>query len=240
MVKQTARKSTTGPVSRPIEINPIQSSRFRAFITSPDRESNSQENAPLPARNPPIVAPPEPPARRNIEGPLRLRPIAKREFISRRRYNRRLMAMRQNQQANSRANITGQPPMARQYGVGSGKGGLKRMAQVHGRSLLPYHAIRQAQRTPECSIPMAAFMRIVKEIFNDLKREKERENESLRVERFQMAAARALRDISEAFIVDRLETSFLFTTHARRVTLMPKDMALAKRLDKWHVRESQG
>ena len=48
--------------------------------------------------------------------------------------------------------------------------------------------------------------------------------------RFQSAAILALQEASEAYMVTLFEDSLLCTIHAKRVTLMPKDMALARRI----------
>ena len=48
--------------------------------------------------------------------------------------------------------------------------------------------------------------------------------------RFQSAAIMALQEATEAYMVTLFEDSFLCTIHAKRVTLMPKDMILARRI----------
>ena len=48
--------------------------------------------------------------------------------------------------------------------------------------------------------------------------------------RFQSAAIKALQEGSEAYIIGLLEDSQLCTIHAKRRTVMPKDMQLARRL----------
>ena len=48
--------------------------------------------------------------------------------------------------------------------------------------------------------------------------------------RFQSAAINALQEAAEAYLVTLFEDSFLCTLHARRLTLMPQDMALARRI----------
>ena len=48
--------------------------------------------------------------------------------------------------------------------------------------------------------------------------------------RFQTAALLALQEAAEAYLVTLIEDSYLCTIHAKRVTLMPKDMKLAKRI----------
>ncbi|KAE8182135.1 hypothetical protein CF328_g8609, partial [Tilletia controversa] len=48
--------------------------------------------------------------------------------------------------------------------------------------------------------------------------------------RFQSAAIGALQEASEAYLVSLFEDSNLAAIHAKRVTVMPRDMALARRL----------
>ena len=48
--------------------------------------------------------------------------------------------------------------------------------------------------------------------------------------RFQTAALMALQEAAEAYMVTLFEDSLLCTIHAKRVTLMPKDMVLARRI----------
>ena len=49
-------------------------------------------------------------------------------------------------------------------------------------------------------------------------------------QRFQSAAIAALQEASEAFLVRLMEDSNLAAIHARRVTIMPKDIQLVRRL----------
>ena len=48
--------------------------------------------------------------------------------------------------------------------------------------------------------------------------------------RFQSAAIMALQEAAEAFMVCLFEDTLLCAIHAKRVTIMPKDMALARRI----------
>ena len=80
--------------------------------------------------------------------------------------------------------------------------------------------IRKYQRSTELLIRKMPFQRLIKEIAQDLKPEL----------RFQSAAVLALQEISEAYLVSLFEDTNLCAIHAKRVTIMPKDMQLAKRL----------
>ena len=48
--------------------------------------------------------------------------------------------------------------------------------------------------------------------------------------RFQSAAVLVLQEVGEAFLVGLLEQANLSTIHAKRVTIMPKDIQLARRI----------
>ena len=51
-----------------------------------------------------------------------------------------------------------------------------------------------------------------------------------RVDRITSAALEALQEASEAYLIGLFEDTNLLAMHAKRVTIMPKDMALAKRI----------
>ena len=48
--------------------------------------------------------------------------------------------------------------------------------------------------------------------------------------RFQSSAVMALQEASEAYLVSLFEDTNLAAIHAKRVTIQPKDLALARRL----------
>ena len=48
--------------------------------------------------------------------------------------------------------------------------------------------------------------------------------------RFQSQAILALQEAAEAYIVDLFEDTNLCAIHAKRVTIMPKDMLLARKI----------
>ena len=81
--------------------------------------------------------------------------------------------------------------------------------------------IKHYQRHVELLIPLLSFLRLVREVATEVS--------SVDL-RFQSAALKALQEGSEAYVVGLLEDSQLCTFHAKRVTLMPKDMQLARRL----------
>ena len=79
--------------------------------------------------------------------------------------------------------------------------------------------IRRYQKTTELLIRKAPFQRLVREIASDFK-----------MERCSSIAVLALQEASEAFLVGLFEDTNLRAVHAKRVTIMPKDIQLAKRI----------
>ena len=67
-------------------------------------------------------------------------------------------------------------------------------------------------------IRKAPFQKLVREVAQDFKNDL----------RFQSTAILALQEASEAYLVGLFEDTNLCAIHAKRVTIMPKDMQLAK------------
>ncbi len=85
--------------------------------------------------------------------------------------------------------------------------------------------IRHFQKTADLLIPRLPFSRVVKEIAQDLAG-----RYNIHGLRFQSAALMALQEAAEAYMVSVFEDTVLCCVHARRVTIMPKDMNLARRI----------
>eukprot|EP00742_Colponemidia_sp_Colp-10_P003593 GILJ01003825.1.p1 GENE.GILJ01003825.1~~GILJ01003825.1.p1 ORF type:complete len:164 (+),score=11.97 GILJ01003825.1:74-493(+) len=81
--------------------------------------------------------------------------------------------------------------------------------------------IRRYQKSTELLIRKAPFARLVREIQQSFLREPYR---------WQADAMLALQEAAEAYLVGLIEDAYLCTIHAKRVTLMPKDMQLARRI----------
>ncbi|XP_069092275.1 histone H3.3 [Pleurodeles waltl] len=79
--------------------------------------------------------------------------------------------------------------------------------------------IRRYQKSTELLIRKLPFQRLVREIAQDFKTDL----------RFQSAAIGALQEASEAYLVGLFEDTNLCAIHAKRVTIMPKDIQLARR-----------
>jgi len=80
--------------------------------------------------------------------------------------------------------------------------------------------IRRYQKSTELLIRKLPFQRLVREIAQDYKTDL----------RFQSAAVAALQEASEAYLVGLFEDTNLCAIHAKRVTIMPKDIQLARRI----------
>jgi histone H3 len=81
--------------------------------------------------------------------------------------------------------------------------------------------IRKYQKSTELFIKKLPFMRLCNEIMND----------DLRANmRFQSSALLALQEAAESCLVGLFEDSNLCAIHAKRVTICPRDIALAKRI----------
>jgi histone H3 len=80
--------------------------------------------------------------------------------------------------------------------------------------------IRRYQKSTDLLIRKLPFQRLVREIASEF-------HPGLR---FQATTILALQEASEAYLVGLFEDTNLCAIHARRVTIMPKDMQLARRI----------
>lgn len=80
--------------------------------------------------------------------------------------------------------------------------------------------IRRYQKSTDLLIRKLPFQRLVREIAQDYKTDL----------RFQSSAVMALQEASEAYLVGLFEDTNLCAIHAKRVTIMPKDIQLARRI----------
>nr|AJO61226.1 CenH3 [Trigonella foenum-graecum]AJO61228.1 CenH3 [Trigonella foenum-graecum]AKA94114.1 centromere-specific variant of histone H3 [Trigonella foenum-graecum] len=81
--------------------------------------------------------------------------------------------------------------------------------------------IRKFQKAVKLLIPTAPFVRCVKQITNTL---------SMEVSRWTAEALLSLQEAAEDYLVHMFEYGMLCALHARRVTLMKKDIELTRRL----------
>ena len=102
-------------------------------------------------------------------------------------------------------------------------------ARMQGRLVKPHRYrvgtvalqdIRHFQKTSALLIRKLPFQRLVREIAQDFKTDL----------RFQSAAILCLQEAAEAYLVRLFDDANLCAIHARRVTIMPKDIQLARRI----------
>ena len=80
--------------------------------------------------------------------------------------------------------------------------------------------IRRFQKSTDLLIRKLPFQRLIREIAGQFKSDL----------RFQSQAILALQEAAEAYLVGLFEDTNLCAIHAKRVTIMPKDMQLARRI----------
>ena len=80
--------------------------------------------------------------------------------------------------------------------------------------------IRRYQKSNDLLLRKLPFQRLVREIAQDFKSDL----------RFQSIAIMALQEACEAYLVGLFEDVNLCAIHAKRITIMPKDINLARRL----------
>ena len=80
--------------------------------------------------------------------------------------------------------------------------------------------IHTYQKSTQLLIHKLPFQRLVREIAQDFKTDL----------RFQSSAIMALQESAEAYLVGLFEDTNLCAIHARRVTIIPKDIQLARRI----------
>lgn len=98
-------------------------------------------------------------------------------------------------------------------------GGLKK-AHRFRPGTVALREIRKYQKSTELLIRKLPFQRLVREIAQDYKTDL----------RFQGQAILALQEASEAYLVGLFEDTNLCAIHAKRVTIQPKDIQLARRI----------
>ena len=103
------------------------------------------------------------------------------------------------------------------------------MVRMQGRLVKPHRYrvgtvalkdICHFQKTSALLIRKLPFQRLVREITQDFKTDL----------RFQSAAILCLQEAAEAYLVRLFDDANLCAIHARRVTIMPKDIQLARRI----------
>lgn len=103
------------------------------------------------------------------------------------------------------------PPVGRHQ-----KQGEKRGVKRYRPGTVALKEIRRYQKTTELLIRTAPFQRLVKEVSQKFKHDF----------RYQASALQALQEATEAYIIGLFEDTNLCAIHAKRVTIMPRDIQL--------------
>ena len=116
--------------------------------------------------------------------------------------------------------------MAKKDGQKAPKGGVKKRYRYRPGTVA-LKQIRQYQKSTKLLIRKLPFQRLVREIASD--------SEVITSPlcgkvRFQSAAVKALQEAAEAYLVGLFEDTNLCAIHAKRVTIIPKDIQLARRI----------
>lgn len=99
------------------------------------------------------------------------------------------------------------------------RGGIKKPHRYRPGTVA-LREIRRYQKSTDLLIRKLPFQRLVKEISQDFKSDL----------RWQSVAILALQEASEAYLVGLFEDANLCAIHAKRVTIMPIDISLARRI----------
>ena len=124
-------------------------------------------------------------------------------------------------QAQQQREAAAPPPcrqLVRQLGP---RGGVKKPHRYRPGTVA-LREIRRFQKSTDLLIRKALFQRLVREITEELFKNKEL--------RFQSLSVLALQEASEAYLIRMFEDTNLAALHAKRVTIMPRDILLARRL----------
>ena len=120
----------------------------------------------------------------------------------------------------------GSSQVGKESGQKAPKGGVKKHYRYRPGTVA-LKQIRQYQKSTELLIRKLPFQRLVREIAGD---SKIITSPLCGKVRFQSAAIMALQEAAEAYLVGLFEDTNLCAIHAKRVTIMPKDIQLARRI----------
>ena len=112
-------------------------------------------------------------------------------------------------------------------------GGLKKPHQYQP-GLVALREIRRYQQSTECLIKRTPFNKLIKEILQEYRVCPDGPGTPSVQVRFQSTALATLQEAAENFIVGLFEDINLLAVHARRVTVMPRDIRLALRIQGDH------
>ena len=115
---------------------------------------------------------------------------------------------------------------AKKSGVKAPKGGVKKPRRYRPGTVA-LKEIRRYQKSTDLLIRKLPFQRLVREIAGD---HKVITSPLCGKVKFQSAAIMALQEAAEAYLVGLFEDTNLCAIHAKQVTIMPKDIQLARRI----------
>uniref|UniRef100_A0A7S4QDQ4 Core Histone H2A/H2B/H3 domain-containing protein n=1 Tax=Alexandrium monilatum TaxID=311494 RepID=A0A7S4QDQ4_9DINO len=98
-----------------------------------------------------------------------------------------------------------------------------------------WQEIKHYQKTTELLIQKVQFQRVVRELCQRVQEDRQRLDEGEEAReivpvRFESQALLALQEAAEAYLVGLFEDANLCAVHAKRVTVMPKDIQLSRRI----------
>ena len=104
----------------------------------------------------------------------------------------------------------------------SAPGGSALKAHRYRPGTVAIREIRKYQKSTELLIRHLPFQRLVQEVAQDMRTKHQY--------RFQSSAILALQEAAEAYLIGMFQDANLCAIHAKRVTIMPKDIQLARRI----------
>lgn len=96
----------------------------------------------------------------------------------------------------------------------------KQKKQRYRPGTVALREIRKYQKSTELLVRKLPFQRLVREIADSFKTDL----------RFQSSAVLALQEAAEAYLVGLFEDTNIIALHAKRVTIIPRDIQLARRI----------
>lgn len=115
--------------------------------------------------------------------------------------------------------VSKKPKAAVQAAAAAAGGGIKKPHRFRPGTVA-LREIRKYQKSTELLIRKLPFARLVREIAQDYMRDP----------RFQTSAVAALQEAAEDYLVHLFEDTNLCAIHAKRMTIMPKDIQLSRRI----------
>jgi histone H3 len=100
-----------------------------------------------------------------------------------------------------------------------GEGGIRKPHRYRPGTVA-LREIRRYQKSTDLLLRKLPFQRLVREIAQDFKNDL----------RFQGTAVLAIQEAAESYLVSLFEDTNLCAIHAKRITIMPKDIQLARRI----------